>query len=73
MRRASFNATRSQLVLIMIEAGVQHKCAHSDCNAIDDLTVDHRVPLSRGGTDDLANLQFLCRSHNSAKNDKIGA
>jgi HsdM N-terminal domain/HNH endonuclease len=35
-----------------------------------DLTGDHRVPLSRGGTSTLENVQVLCRRHNSAKRDR---
>jgi 5-methylcytosine-specific restriction endonuclease McrA len=27
------------------------------------------VPLSRGGSDELDNLQLLCREHNSGKGD----
>lgn len=33
----------------------------------DDLTVDHIIPKSRGGTDAHENLQVLCRACNSAK------
>ena len=32
--------------------------------------VDHRVPLSRGGTDHLENLQLLCSSCNRIKGDR---
>ena len=36
------------------------------CQAADRLTpaveVDHRTPIHRGGTDDLSNLQGLCKS-----------
>lgn len=32
-----------------------------------DLTIDHVIPRSRGGTDDLGNLQTLCRTCNSRK------
>lgn len=72
-RRAEFNSRRSDLVLKMIEAGVPYICAVSDCGVHEELTVDHIVPLSRGGTDDLENLQFLCQSHNSAKGDRKDA
>lgn len=37
------------------------------CGTADDLSVDHVVPKSAGGTDDPSNLQVLCRSCNSAK------
>lgn len=33
-------------------------------------TVDHRVPKSRGGSDDESNLIAACRSCNSAKRDR---
>ncbi len=31
------------------------------------LTADHIVPLVRGGRNERANVQVLCRAHNSAK------
>jgi 5-methylcytosine-specific restriction endonuclease McrA len=70
IRRTSFNASRSHLVLAMIDADVPYICAHAGCSIHVDLTVDHIVPLSRGGSDDLSNLQFLCLQHNSSKGDK---
>lgn len=42
-------------------------CAY--CRSMHDLTIDHRTPVHRGGTDDLENLQVLCRSCNGAKRD----
>lgn len=40
------------------------------CGASKPLTVDHAVPLSRGGTDDISNVLPACRSCNSRKNKK---
>ncbi|PJN00805.1 HNH endonuclease [Streptomyces sp. CB01201] len=34
-----------------------------------DLTGDHITPKSKGGTDDLANVQVLCRGCNSRKHN----
>lgn len=69
-RRAQFNAMRSELVLQMLDAGMDYVCAADECNECEDLTVDHIHPLSRGGTDGLSNLQFMCRHHNSVKGDR---
>jgi hypothetical protein len=41
------------------------------CGSTDDLTIDHIVPLTRGGTNDLINLQVLCRPCNSRKSNKV--
>lgn len=34
-------------------------------------TRDHRQPLSKGGTNDPANIRLLCRFHNSQKHDSF--
>ena len=39
----------------------------SFCGLAADLTVDHILPLSMGGTNDITNLRVLCRSCNSGR------
>jgi 5-methylcytosine-specific restriction endonuclease McrA len=39
------------------------------CGSSDKLQVDHKVPKSRGGKNERANLQWLCRKCNHAKFD----
>lgn len=70
IRRREFNGRRSELVLAMLNAGVPHICAVPECEITDGLTVDHIKALSRGGTDELTNLRFLCLPHNSSKGDR---
>jgi 5-methylcytosine-specific restriction endonuclease McrA len=35
------------------------------------LTIDHVIPVSRGGTDALTNLRVACRACNRAKADQM--
>lgn len=46
-------------------------CCETDCNA-EATEVDHIIPKSRGGTDDLENLQGLCKPHHSRKTVQDG-
>jgi 5-methylcytosine-specific restriction endonuclease McrA len=39
------------------------------CGATENLTIDHKHPVSLGGTDDLSNLQTLCYDCNSLKSN----
>lgn len=43
-------------------------CRH--CGTHRNLTVDHIKPVSKGGTNDLDNLQTLCGTCNNRKNDR---
>lgn len=40
------------------------------CGTHKNLTVDHVIPVSKGGTDDLGNLQTMCGSCNSRKGNR---
>jgi len=66
-RRRQFAQRRNELVLALIERD-GYEC--KGCATQDDLTLDHVVPISRGGSDDPDNLQLLCQSCNSRKRDQ---
>jgi 5-methylcytosine-specific restriction endonuclease McrA len=55
----------------MARAQIRRSPLCASCGAREDLTVDHIVPLSRGGSSDLSNLQTLCRTCNGIKSGRI--
>lgn len=46
-----------------------HACVN--CGATKKLTLDHKIPLSRGGTNEAANLQTMCKPCNGEKANKL--
>lgn len=66
-KRFAFSGlSRGFLVKLVVRDGAL--CTH--CGSADELTVDHIVPLSRGGENELENMQILCKSCNSRKRDR---
>ncbi len=56
---------------IVSMCGEDFICAYCDCLLDPDTAeVDHRVPISAGGTNDLENLEISCRECNRAKGSK---
>ena len=43
------------------------------CGSNDRLTIDHKTPMSRGGSDDIENLVTCCKTCNSSKGAKTYA
>lgn len=52
----------------VVERDGAEVCAY--CGGTDRLRLDHKLPPSRGGTDDLGNLQMLCADCNSHKGNR---
>lgn len=42
-----------------------------NCSSIENLEVDHVIPVSKGGNSDISNLQILCRRCNREKGSKF--
>lgn len=58
--------SRTKTIAVMQKS--DSKCVN--CDSTEDLQIDHIVPHSRGGSNDLSNLQMLCRSCNASKGAK---
>jgi 5-methylcytosine-specific restriction endonuclease McrA len=71
LRRKEFNSDRNRLMLELIASGAEYICNFEECEIKENLDLDHIVPLSKGGSDKIENLQFLCRFHNLSKLDRV--
>ncbi len=75
-RRRQFAKVRSARLadLIARDGDVCHYCGYGfdDTNFVYQVTVDHIVPISEGGSDDLTNLVLACRQCNGKKKDRSG-
>jgi len=68
-KRSKFNRVITKELRKQIYERDDNKCKH--CNTEKDLTIDHIIPLSKGGENSMDNYQTLCRSCNSKKHNKI--
>lgn len=66
--RREWNALRPKVAPIVFSRD-EHKCRY--CGSTKNLEVDHIIPLARGGTSDMSNLQTLCADCNRRKWAKI--
>ncbi len=48
----------------------KYTCQNEFCGSKENLTLDHIKPSSRGGSNDMSNLQTLCSSCNGRKSDQ---
>jgi len=62
--RRAWNSVRKTMTEKVL-ARDPHMCAN--CGSINELEIDHIIPLARGGTNDLDNLRILCKKCNQQK------
>ena len=63
------DGSHTLLQWLMLKFSYCYKCAI--CGEKKPLTKDHIIPLSKGGTNSIDNIQPLCRNCNSKKNAKL--
>ena len=66
--RSSWLSVRKKMKKLVYERD-KHECRY--CGSENHLQIDHIHPMARGGTNDLDNLQILCRKCNLRKSDKV--
>jgi hypothetical protein len=66
--RMAWDAMRTR-INGLVYARDAHQCVF--CGTDERLTVDHIIPISRGGTNEFGNLQTLCQPCNSRKGARV--
>ena len=68
LRGADGDHTSAQIEVMAARQG--HRCAHCKKSIRKGYHADHIVPLKLGGSNDISNIQLLCRSCNCSKGGK---
>ncbi len=73
-KEASYVISKLDLRLVVFTRDnftCRNPLANPTCTVSKNLSVDHIVPVAKGGTDDLENLQTLCLACNSKKGARL--
>lgn len=70
-RRRSLKANNGVFVKTDRELRRLYSSPCAACGLTGNITADHIIPIAKGGRDSIGNLQPLCMSCNSSKNDKL--
>jgi hypothetical protein len=71
--RSEWNRMRDAVAPVVLRRD-GYACAWCDTPLHEDnWSIDHIIPLSKGGSNEMHNLQAMCRSCNSQKGDRVDA
>lgn len=75
-RSPAVSATRKKIpkrVRYMVMKWCDFRCQLCGRTGLEaQLEIDHRIPVARGGTNEITNLWVLCRACNAGKSDDLG-
>lgn len=73
MSRPKWNSEKKKIIKEKLTNG-EYRCrmCQKKFDSTDDLALEHKLPVSKGGNNDLENLTVLCKSCNGSRNNRVG-
>lgn len=68
-RKRLINAGNIEFIKSLLKTLKLSKLNCTKCKKLDYLTIDHIIPLSKGGTNEINNIQYLCIKCNCLKSN----